>query len=121
MDKNVLTVYYKTETGGYQKKVNITPDMLIQYDPNKLGWQSSALVCYEGYKTFVDICITECKPGDINGDTIVDTVDLANLKLYLAQITTLPSAFAISADFDGSSKVDTTDLAALKLHLANIL
>ena len=120
MDKNVLTVYYKTETGGYQKKVNITPDMLIRYDPNKLGWQSSALVCYEGYKAFVDICITECKPGDVNGDTTVDTADLANLKLYLAQIKTLPTAFAISADFDCSSKVDTTDLATMKLHLANI-
>jgi hypothetical protein len=54
--------------------------------------------------------------GDVNGDGKVDTVDLAQLKLYLAGL----GEDVENADFNNDKKVDTVDLAELKLFLAGL-
>lgn len=53
--------------------------------------------------------------GDVNGDSKVDTIDLAALKLYLAGVASEINAFA---DYNGDSRIDAMDLALLKLYLA---
>ncbi len=54
--------------------------------------------------------------GDVNGDSLVNSADLAVLKFYLAGIKSV--AVANGADFDQNNKVDALDLALLKLYLA---
>lgn len=54
--------------------------------------------------------------GDCNDDGAVDTVDLANLKLYLAGLDEIGN----NADMNGDGNVDTVDLAQLKLTLAGL-
>lgn len=53
--------------------------------------------------------------GDANGDGIINTIDLAALKLYLAGASAEIGALA---DYNGDSVIDTIDLASLKLYLA---
>ena len=55
--------------------------------------------------------------GDVNGDGVVDTVDLAELKLKLAG---LKDEVKGNADCNDDGNVDTSDLAGLKLMLAGI-
>ena len=54
--------------------------------------------------------------GDCNGDGEINTVDLANLKLYLAGLGEIGN----NADMNGDGKVDTVDLAQLKLTWAGL-
>ena len=54
--------------------------------------------------------------GDCNGDGEINTVDLANLKLYLAGLGEIGN----NADMNGDGNVDTVDLAQLKLSLAGL-
>jgi hypothetical protein len=54
--------------------------------------------------------------GDCNGDGEINTVDLANLKLYLAGLGEIGN----NADINGDGNVDTVDLAQLKLTLAGL-
>jgi hypothetical protein len=54
--------------------------------------------------------------GDCNGDGEINTVDLANLKLYLAGLDEIGN----NADMNGDGNVDTVDLAQLKLTLAGL-
>ena len=62
--------------------------------------------------------LSQIKRGDINGDTIVDTIDLAALKLYLAGAGAEVGAGAyVDDDYD----INTLDLAKLKLYLAGAL
>ncbi len=53
--------------------------------------------------------------GDCDSDFIVDTTDLAKMKLFLAGAGDVDAG----ADCDDSDGIDTTDLAKLKLYLAN--
>jgi DNA-directed RNA polymerase omega subunit len=64
-----------------------------------------------------EIKIVDSVLGDVDGDTDVDTTDLAALKLMLAGLTT---DVAPGADTDGNGKIDTGDLATLKLMLAGL-
>jgi hypothetical protein len=63
------------------------------------------------------VTIDTATRGDVNNDGNIDTTDLAELKLYLAGITSDVNAFA---DYDCNGSVDTSDLAALKLYLAGV-
>ncbi|MCR5816036.1 MAG: dockerin type I repeat-containing protein, partial [Ruminococcus sp.] len=56
------------------------------------------------------------KPGDVNGDGVIDIKDVAILKQYLAKwkVTINES----NADVDGDKKVTIKDLAILKQYLA---
>lgn len=53
--------------------------------------------------------------GDADGDGVVNTTDLAALKLYLAGAA---SQINDLADYNKDSFINTTDLASLKLYLA---
>jgi hypothetical protein len=53
--------------------------------------------------------------GDADGNGVVNTSDLATLKLYLAGSVTEINNLV---DFNNDTFIDTTDLASLKLHLA---
>jgi len=54
--------------------------------------------------------------GDVNGDGEVDTVDLAEIKLFLAGLSEVQG----NADLNDDKKIDTVDLANLKLQLAGL-
>ncbi len=75
-------------------------------------------VATEGYpmlKVFVDAPeVPVVLPGDVNGDGIIDTTDLAGLKIYLAG----DGEVSDSADMNADATVDTTDLASLKIYLS---
>ncbi len=57
---------------------------------------------------------------DLNGDGMVNSTDLAIIKLYLAGINKLTDCFEISADINGDGLANAVDLAKLKLILAGI-
>lgn len=59
--------------------------------------------------------------GDVDGDGVVGTTDLATLKLYLAGAMGLDEAGLQAGDLDGDGTVGTTDLATLKLTLAGAI
>ena len=56
--------------------------------------------------------------GDINGDTEVTALDLAELKLYLAGAKTLEGDALVAADINGQDGPDAVDLAQMKLYLS---
>lgn len=55
--------------------------------------------------------------GDVDGDKLVNTTDLALMKLFLAGVGEIDE---VAGDVSGDGKVDTTDLAQLKLYLAGV-
>lgn len=55
--------------------------------------------------------------GDVNGDGIVDTVDLTLLRQYLADASTAIDTDA--ADVNGSGGIDTVDLTLIRQYLAD--
>ncbi|MBR2043160.1 MAG: dockerin type I repeat-containing protein [Clostridia bacterium] len=55
--------------------------------------------------------------GDVDGDTLVNTTDLALMKLFLAGIGSIDE---VAGDLNADTRVDTTDLAMLKLKLAGV-
>ncbi len=65
--------------------------------------------------------VDELKQGDVNGDGTVDTTDLSDMKLYLANALPSQKEFVVeAANFNPETDnvVDTVDLSALKLKLA---
>ena len=85
-----------------------------------------AVVTYADGKTMQSEEITfsisgnsaEVLQGDVNGDGKVDTVDLAQIKLFLAGLGEVKNKDG--ADLNEDQKIDTVDLAELKLCLANL-
>lgn len=79
----------------------------------------TASFVYKGFTYEVDCVITsELLLGDINFDGVVDTSDLAIMKLYLVGKSDLTEKELASANVSQNGEVDTTDLALLKLFLA---
>ena len=64
----------------------------------------------------IDI-LTSVTYGDVDGDGVVNTTDLAAMKLFLAGVG---EADEKGADLNGDKVINTTDLAALKLLLAGV-
>lgn len=60
--------------------------------------------------------VVTAKPGDVDGDGVVNTTDLAALKLILAELAEKTAG----ADVDGDGSVNTSDLAKIKLMLAEL-
>lgn len=58
--------------------------------------------------------------ADINGDGKCNTTDLADMKLFLANINKLSESAKYGADINDDGNVTTTDLAVLKLKLVGI-
>ncbi len=69
------------------------------------------------YECFASDISYEIYRGDLNVDGKVDTEDLANLKLMLADVD---KSSALIADIDYDCIVNTTDFALLKLFLAGV-
>ncbi|WP_081743160.1 expansin EXLX1 family cellulose-binding protein [Acetivibrio clariflavus] len=61
--------------------------------------------------------------GDINGDGYVDSIDYANLKMYvLGLIKDFPTAEGSwAADVDGNNSIDSIDCALMKSYLLGII
>ncbi len=55
--------------------------------------------------------------GDINNDTVVDSLDLALIKMHLLQVKTLTEDKLLAADFNCDRCIDALDYASLKMHL----
>ncbi len=57
------------------------------------------------------------KRGDIDGNSVIDEVDLAAVKLHILGRRQLSRDGLVAADIDGNSVIDEVDLAAVKLHI----
>ncbi|MBR2044091.1 MAG: hypothetical protein IJ946_07105 [Clostridia bacterium] len=91
--------------------------MLLNIDP--IYDQQGEL---EGYCFFIadnDVNVYDV-PGDCDNDKMVNTTDLAMLKLYLAGVMDDVELFGANFDCDSEGVINTTDLAELKLYLAGI-
>lgn len=78
----------------------------------------TASFVYKGFTYETECVITsELLLGDINYDGVVDTSDLAVMKLYLVGKSDLTEKELASANVSRNGEVDTTDLALLKLFL----
>ena len=71
---------------------------------------------YEFSDASLSFTVKEIAVGDVNKDTVINTVDLALLKLHLAGAGAVINTEY--SDMNNDSKVDTSDLALLKLYLA---
>lgn len=58
---------------------------------------------------------TDALPGDLNSDGVINTIDLAMMKLALSGNEEVN---LYRSDFDGNGSFDTSDLAAMKIYLA---
>ncbi len=58
------------------------------------------------------------KPGDVNADGNINSVDLLQFKMYMVKKVTLPAAGLVVADVNGDGKVNAFDLLMLKLKLS---
>lgn len=81
----------------------------------------TASFVYNG-TTYKASCVVTVKKllGDINDDGVVNTTDLAQLKLHLVGATVLENKALAVADVSQDGAVDTTDLALMKLYLAGV-
>ncbi len=66
-----------------------------------------------------ELDVTAFTYGDVNGDTIIDSTDLALLKKRLAGLVGKDEVHP-GADCNGNGNIDTDDLAILKKYLAGI-
>ncbi|MBR2679144.1 MAG: leucine-rich repeat protein [Bacilli bacterium] len=64
------------------------------------------------YREFTNVVI-----GDINGDGIVDDLDLSKVKNHLMRTDLLKDAYLISSDINYDTKTNSADLLRMKLHL----
>lgn len=64
-----------------------------------------------------NILIRDVLPGDVNGDGVVDTLDITRLRRYLAEedVEIFPGA-----DMTGDGTVTLADLACLRRYLVEI-
>ena len=79
----------------------------VEYAPDGLYVFTSSVTLYAVW--------TDIIPGDCNGDGLINTVDLATMKLSLSGSGEID---LLCADFNGDGIFNTTDLAALKIYLA---
>ena len=74
-----------------------------------------------GNDNICDVCgYTDRILGDCNNDRVIDTTDLATMKLFLAGLNELTGSAELGADLNQDGNIDTTDLASLKLKLAGL-
>jgi hypothetical protein len=66
-------------------------------------------ITFDGTSTIVN--------GDINNDTVVDSLDLALIKMHLLQVKTLTEDKFLAADFNCDRCIDALDYASLKMYL----
>lgn len=66
----------------------------------------------------INVTVRESRPGDVNGDDLIDTTDLALLKLYLVDARDTVKS---GADIDFDKTIGANDLALLKLYLAGCI
>ncbi|MBR2043489.1 MAG: hypothetical protein IJ946_04035 [Clostridia bacterium] len=115
---NIYSKYTSSNSNVFYYELCLDTDTNeISHEDKFLAWKYYG----EGQIYDCDLCGTildfsEELYGDANGDTIINTTDLATLKLYLAGI----SNSYIFADIDRNGELDTSDLASLKLKLAGI-
>ena len=57
------------------------------------------------------------KKGDVNGDGVVDEIDLAAVRLYMLGKLDLNSEMALRADINNDALIDEIDLAGIRLYL----
>lgn len=57
--------------------------------------------------------------GDINGDGVIDVIDLALIKKQILGKTSLEGDLAIRADVNNDGAIDVIDLALVKKHILN--
>ena len=63
----------------------------------------------------------EIMRGDTNGDSIIDIMDLANIKRHLLGVITLKGTNLIGADTNRDGVIDIMDLANIKRHLMGVI
>ncbi|MEE0947041.1 MAG: cohesin domain-containing protein [Acutalibacteraceae bacterium] len=108
--KNGVLFYIEvalTENAGYGK-------IELSYDPqNDFSAENGDRVFFNlsGAKVTVE---SSAVVGDANGDGVVDTIDLALMKLHLAAVDV---DITDAADINGDGKITTTDLAMIKILL----
>ncbi len=57
------------------------------------------------------------KRGDVNGDGVIDVIDLAAVRLYMLGEMQFDGKSFSAADTNGDNEVDVIDLAAIRLHM----
>lgn len=67
---------------------------------------------------FTDASAYEC--GDVNSDGMINTADLAAIRLHLLGIRTLSDSEKQRADVNGDKDINTADLAGVRLHLLEL-
>lgn len=55
--------------------------------------------------------------GDVNNDTIVDSLDLALVKMCLLQVKTLTRNELLAANFNCDRRIDAIDYASLMIYI----
>ena len=60
------------------------------------------------------------KKGDVNGDRVIDVIDLAVVRLYLLKLKTLSKEALSYGDINSDKVVDVIDLAAMRMHLLGV-
>ncbi len=99
---DTATFTFRTMTSG---KTDIKITNIYSADDKEYSYPSVT------YSVSIDVAAR----GDADGNGVINTTDLAKLKLYLAGIDKNISDFA---DYDKNGEINTTDLASLKLYLA---
>lgn len=127
----VSAVYYKAtaENAFYHKQDGLTDEQAVaktlselgdlRFDSNSWNYEKQVPVL-KRFLAITDISISEEKINfDIDGNGVVNVIDLGILKKIVARID--QSGLYQGGDYDGNGEVNVVDLAILKKKVANIL
>ncbi|MEE1218887.1 MAG: bacterial Ig-like domain-containing protein [Ruminococcus sp.] len=113
-----LDVVY-VSNDNYGEKIEVTPEMISGYDPNKTGAQQVTVTYLNMQATFEVNVIANTIIGDIDCDGSLNINDATVLQRYIAELITLtPQSIAV-ADVNNDGNININDVTAIQTMLVN--
>lgn len=111
-----LDVVY-VSNDNYGEKIEVTPEMISGYDPNKTGAQQVTVTYLNMQATFEVNVIANTIIGDIDCDGSLNINDATVLQRYIAELITLtPQSIAV-ADVNNDGNININDVTAIQTIL----
>ena len=127
---DLVTVSFKDSTGKVVKTESVSASASEYSFSGLSNGKYTVTVSKDGYVSKVtsvtvsngsaSIGLKLCKPGDVNGDGKVNTVDVARANVHAKGVKELSGYEFTCADVTKDSKVNTIDVARINIHAKGV-